>query len=172
MFFLETDRLILVSTPLAVVRTRLKTDSFSAPVPLPESSLTVTFPSAWPGDGLVFFPGIDEAGVEPGDWGGTLIEKSSSTAIGQLGCLGQPDEAGVIEIGYGLNPSARGQGYATEIVGALTDWLLARPDVSLVRADTAVENAASQRVLEKNGFASIGIGHSEDDGALLLWEKR
>ncbi len=172
MFFLETPRLILFPTSLAIARTRLKTDDFTLTVALPGGVREVHFPPEWPGDALQFFPGIDEAGVEPDDWGGTALEKSSNTAIGGISAFGRPDEAGSIEIGYGMNPSACGQGFATEIVGGLTDWLLARPDVRVVRADTAVENVASQRVLEKNGFVSIGVGHSEDDGALFLWEKR
>ncbi|MGC4047903.1 MAG: GNAT family N-acetyltransferase [Armatimonas sp.] len=169
--YLETPRLILFSTPLAVVRTRLVQTDFSASVSLLSGTREIFFPAPWPGDALMFFPGIDEAGVEPDDWSGTLLEKSTNIAIGQLGTMGQPDANGSIEIGYGLNPDAWGKGYATEIVGAFTAWLLQQPNVKTVRADTAVGNLASQRVLQKNGFLICGEGENDEDGKLLCWAK-
>ena len=36
-------------------------------------------------------------------------------------------------------------------------------------AETAVDNLASQRVLEKNGFVRTGVGSNDDDGDLVLW---
>lgn len=169
--YLETPRLILFSTPLAVIRRRLEESDFTEFVELPSGSREISFPPDWPGDAMVFFPALVEAGVEPKDWGGTLLEKSTNAAIGQLGAIGRPDRNGSIEIGYGLTPAARGKGYATEIVGAFTQWLLNKPQVTTVRADTAVGNAASQRVLEKNGFLICGEGENEEDGKLLCWAK-
>ena len=173
MFFLETPRLILVATPLAVVRQRLRHADFSASLALPTGPRAIHFPAHWPGDALVFFAAIDEAGVEPSDedWTGMLIEKASNTAIGQLGAIGQPDANGKIEIGYGLNPEFHRRGYATEMIGALTAWLLEQPSVNVVSANTAVANLASQRVLEKNGFRRVGASFNDEDGPLHCWER-
>ena len=46
--------------------------------------------------------------------------------------------------------------------GAMTQWGLSQPDVARVVADALPENAASVRVLAKNGFAEAGPG--EDEG--------
>lgn len=41
--------------------------------------------------------------------------------IGSAGFKNLPDKDGMVEIGYGLNKVFRGQGYATEAVGKLTE---------------------------------------------------
>jgi [ribosomal protein S5]-alanine N-acetyltransferase len=104
--------------------------------------------------------------------GGVVIERSSLTAIGELGCKSDPDASGAVEIGYGLNPSVWNRGYATEIVSAFTAWLLEQPTVRTVTAETATSNPASARVLEKSGFVRMGTSWNEDDGSLILWQRR
>lgn len=74
-------------------------------------------------------------------------------AIGGIGFKGPPQN-GVVEVGYGLAPSARSNGYATEALRAIVD-LAAALDVVTIRADTDLDNLASQRVLEKAGFRRV-----------------
>ena len=57
-----------------------------------------------------------------------------------------------VEIGYGLNRSAWGNGIMTEAVRAVISWALAERDVYRVWAYVNVENTASQRVLENAGM--------------------
>jgi RimJ/RimL family protein N-acetyltransferase len=80
---------------------------------------------------------------------------ADARAIGGIGFKGQPD-AGCVEIGYGLVPSARGHGYAAEAVIALltvaTDHGLSR-----VIADTTLDNIASQRTLIRAGFRLVNM---------------
>ncbi len=130
---------------------RLGRANFSAELPLGNETETVRFPAEWPGDALVMFPHMAvqlEANPEKELWDGTLVEKATNTAVGQLGCKGKPDENGVADISYGVNPAFQGHGYATEIIGALTAWLLNQPTVSLVTAACLETNTASARVLE------------------------
>lgn len=84
-------------------------------------------------------------------------------AIGGIGLWRQPD-SGCVEVGYGLSPSARGQGYAAEALAALLT-VAAEQGVSRVVADTANDNFASQRTLERAGFRQAGA-----DGDLYLYE--
>jgi [ribosomal protein S5]-alanine N-acetyltransferase len=171
MFYIEAPRLILVSTPLEVIRKRLEHEAFTAVVPLADGPKAVTFPAEWPGDAIVIFPYLIEqleANPKQELWEGTLIERATHTAVGQLGCKGPPDKNGSVEIGYGLSPAFQGHGYATEIVSALASWLLEQPAVSKVTAECLETNAASVRVLQKTGFALVGEKAS-DEGRLLLW---
>src|SRR3954469_24041691 len=55
--------------------------------------------------------------------------------VGDAGTHGPPDEAGDVEIGYGLAESARGRRLSSEFVAALAETLLARPDVRRVVAN-------------------------------------
>jgi RimJ/RimL family protein N-acetyltransferase len=84
-------------------------------------------------------------------------------AIGGIGFKGQPD-AGCIEIGYGLAPSARGHGYAAEAVAAVLA-IAADHGLSRVIADTTSDNIASQRTLVRAGFRLVGT-----DDALHQYE--
>ena len=56
------------------------------------------------------------------------------------------------EIGYGVIPSERGKGYATEAAMMLVDYLFLSKDIVRIQADTTEGNISSQRVLEKVGF--------------------
>ena len=166
---LETPRLLLIAQTLEIIETRLERDRFSLEI---AGVGAVSFTPEFPGDALGRY-------VSMRDWiksggvlapGGVVIERSSRTAIGELGCKGEAVH-GVADIGYGFNQSAWNRGYATEIVTAFADWLLEQPGIDAVTADTAVTNPASGRVLHKAGFAQVGMGFDENDGDLLLWRK-
>lgn len=79
--------------------------------------------------------------------------RSDGLAIGGVGFKGQPAEAAV-EIGYGLVPSARGHGYAAEAVVQLMQ-IAGEAGVTMIRADTELDNIASSRTLERAGFHRV-----------------
>lgn len=93
-------------------------------------------------------------------------------AEGELvGIIGLKTDAGdEVEIGYGIASSRESRGFATGAVAALLPILQAR-DVRLVTAETSVDNLASQRVLERNGFVRCGERTDEEDGALCCWRR-
>ncbi len=85
-------------------------------------------------------------------WGVWLVRlKETGELIGDAGFKGNPDYAGAVDIGYGFLPEHRGRGYATETARALVAWAFAH-GAGRVTAETLRENAASIRVLRKNGF--------------------
>jgi RimJ/RimL family protein N-acetyltransferase len=101
-----------------------------------------------------------EAGVHRPEWGVfTLVRTEDGRAVGGMGFHGAPDEEGRVEIGYDLAESARGNGYATEAVRALSAWALAREEVRAVFATVDRANTASQQVLTRAGFTEV----SEDE---------
>ena len=85
-----------------------------------------------------------------------IILNSSSCSVGGLGLAGLPDNEGTTEIGYALDQKYRGLGIATEAVQALSDWAFQDQGLKLLRAETPVDNAGSQRVLIKNEFKKTG----------------
>jgi len=59
-------------------------------------------------------------------------------------------------LGYCLDDSAWGHGYATEAAHALLQWAFDTLDLNRVQAETDTRNVASARVLEKLGFVRDG----------------
>jgi len=77
-----------------------------------------------------------------------------------------------VEIGYGIAPSKRGNGYATSAVAAMVEAAVLDPSVDALTAETAVQNLASQAVLERNGFARASTRIDVEDGEVIGWARR
>jgi ribosomal-protein-alanine N-acetyltransferase len=60
-------------------------------------------------------------------------------------------------IGYWVDGRRNGRGLATEAVGEIVSYAFGELELHRVEAATLVDNVASQRVLEKNGFDRIGL---------------
>lgn len=85
-------------------------------------------------------------------YGFWVFRDASGADVAHGGLFPSPHAAGCVELGYIVTPSAWGNGYATEITGALLDVAFAILKLDRVVANTGPGNAASRRVLEKNGF--------------------
>jgi RimJ/RimL family protein N-acetyltransferase len=92
----------------------------------------------------------------PGPAPGTFLIGVDGLLVGECGWLSGPDDAGEVEIGYGLAGSARGRGLGTEAVGILAAWVESQPGVRRILADALVGNEASRRLLERLGFRADG----------------
>ena len=98
---------------------------------------------------------------EQRDWyAAWIIEQKDGTPVGDL-CFKGLSEAGIAEVGYGIDEEFQGRGYATEAVRAALGWAFRHPEVAAIEAETDPDNAASQRVLEKCGFLPNGISGEE-----------
>ena len=119
----------------------------------------------YPTEGDLLVAGLITAGQWPsGEWGPLQVRRrDDGLAIGGVGCKGEPDADGRVEIGYGIAESARGNGYATEAVLGLLGWLRDH-DVREVIAECDESNAASIAVLRRCGFVEA----SREDG-LVRW---
>jgi RimJ/RimL family protein N-acetyltransferase len=85
--------------------------------------------------------------------------------IGDCGTHGPPDDAGDVEIGYGLAAPYRGRGYGNELVAAASAWLMSRPGVRRVVArEVLADNMPSRRALERAGFVL-----EREEGALVWY---
>lgn len=84
-----------------------------------------------------------------------LVPGTHGRVIGTAGFFGPPDASGKVTIGYGMVEPEWGKGYATAAVARLVAICRAHGGVTVINADTDVDNIASQRVLEKNGFRRV-----------------
>ncbi len=82
------------------------------------------------------------------------LKDSPGTVVGDLSFKGLAD--GMVEIGYGLWEGCCGSGYMTEAVKAVCEWALQQDGVTRGEAETAPDNLASQKVLERAGFVPAG----------------
>ena len=67
-------------------------------------------------------------------------------------------------VGYRLLERYWNRGIATQTVAIMIEYLYTRTDIGIITASTMIENKASARVLEKNGFVKTVSGVPEDWG--------
>ncbi|MDO9381132.1 MAG: GNAT family N-acetyltransferase [Nocardioidaceae bacterium] len=155
---LRTERLILHPVDVG------EAERIAARRPAPGDAWAEDFPFEGDVMGVTMFLRATAAHGDQGPFGHyAIVRTADGRAVGGAGFKGRP-QAGSVEIGYGLAPSARGHGYAAEAVRALLD-LAREHGVARVVADTDRGNLASQRTLAAAGFARLGT-----DGDLLLYE--
>jgi len=95
------------------------------------------------------------------DW--EIILKSENLSIGGMGFAGEPNDKGEAEIGYMIEESHQGNGFATEALKLMSDWALRQDRVTSVVVHTYESNLPSVRILEKCGFSQF---NKADDGLL------
>ena len=160
---LRTARLDLIAATPEHLRVELE-----SPTLLGEA-LGAAIPADWPPgvydrDAMEFFRNrMLELGERSHGWfSWYAIRREEAGAprmlVGAVGYLGPPSDDGSVEIGYSIASEARGQGYATEIIGALVGRALLDPAVRRVLAEAHESNTPSVRALERHGFTRVGPG--------------
>jgi len=84
--------------------------------------------------------------------------------------LVKPPAGSAIEIGYGIAVNRRARGFASAGVAAILAWARQDERVAVVKAECGIDNPASQKVLERNGFAQVGQRIDPEDGPVICWE--
>lgn len=102
---------------------------------------------------------------DPGPFGNYEIRRrEDGQVIGGVGFHGPVDGNGSVTIGYGLIPSARGNGYASEALRGLLLFARSR-GVIRVKGDADHDNIASQHVMTAAGMRPAG-----QDGRVKYFE--
>jgi len=96
----------------------------------------------------------------------TIILKSENRMVGDICFVGEPDERGAVEVGYGTYEAFQNRGIMSEALGGLIIWARRQPGVKVIIASTEKTNIASSAVLQKNGF--IRCGESDN---LVQWSR-
>lgn len=89
-----------------------------------------------------------------------LIRKEDRVVVGSADFKDVPNENGEVEIGYGLGKEFEHNGYMTESIKAMCEWVLKQSDITSVIAETDLDGLASQRVLERCGFKQYKAGET------------
>ncbi|OLT30030.1 hypothetical protein BJF79_39880 [Actinomadura sp. CNU-125] len=95
------------------------------------------------------------------------ITGEDGALIGTIGLFRVEWAQGTCEVGYGMRPSARGKGYATEALRLVSDWALRDCGLYRVELRALTSNAPSIRVAEKARFWREGRargGERDADG--------
>jgi RimJ/RimL family protein N-acetyltransferase len=102
---------------------------------------------------------------------GVVWDPESGVAVGRAGFHGPPDEAGMVEVGYAIDPACRRRGYARAALAALLDRAAREPAVSTVRASVRADNTASLATIAPFGFVRVGEQWDDEDGLETVYER-
>ncbi len=97
------------------------------------------------------------------------LRSSPGTVVGDF-CFKGLNPDGTVEIGYGLRDGFCGNGYMTEALKEITGWALSQPGVTGIEAETAPDNAPSQKVLASCGFVPTGV--TGEEGPRFVYVKQ
>jgi RimJ/RimL family protein N-acetyltransferase len=101
---------------------------------------------------------------------GVIWDEHEQLAVGRAGYHGPPDDAGMVEIGYSVDPGYRRRGYARAALEALLQRAALEPEVRVVRVSISPDNTASYALASQYGFAKTGEQWDEEDGLEIIYE--
>ena len=98
------------------------------------------------------------------------VDEESGLVIGHAGYHGPPDETGMVEVGYSVDPRYRRRGHACAMLAELLRRAEVEPGVRTVRASISPDNVASLATVARFGFDQVGEQWDEEDGLELVFE--
>ncbi len=101
---------------------------------------------------------------------GIVWDEDLEVAVGAGGFHGSPDDDGMVEVGYSIDPAYRRRGYARAVLQLLLDRAAAHPDVRVLRATISPENEASLNLIAQFPFERNGEQWDEEDGLEWIFE--
>lgn len=101
---------------------------------------------------------------------GVMWDEQRHLAVGRAGYHGPPDAAGMVEIGYAVDPAFRRRGYARAALEALLHRATDEPQVRTVRVTIGPDNLASYELASQYGFIEVGQQWDNEDGLEIIYE--
>ena len=101
---------------------------------------------------------------------GVLWDDHAQVAVGQSGFHGAPDEAGMVEVGYAVDPAHRRRGYARAALEQAIARARTEPSVHVLRATISPDNDASLALIAQYPFVRNGEQWDDEDGLELIFE--
>jgi ribosomal-protein-alanine N-acetyltransferase len=163
-----TERLELVPLPPGLLESIARGDASAA-----AHRLDATVPEGWT-DTIPAQGRLEQLATDPSEepWlVRAIVLRAPRRVVGNVGFHGPPDDKGRVEIGYGIIPLQRRQGYAREAIAGLTDWAFATGEARVCVASVSPRNAASLALVRSLGFQQVGEQIDERDGLELAFER-
>ena len=164
---MKSDRISLINCDERLLKIILKGDEYLA------EELGIKIPIQWSEFGKEIFKyTLNKIKERPSEfkWYSYLpIENKTKTLLGSCGYKGEPDNNGLVEIGYEVAKNYRNKGYATEISKLLVENAFTYKKVKKIEAHTLAERNASVRVLEKCKFRFVKEYYDKEDGLIWKW---
>jgi RimJ/RimL family protein N-acetyltransferase len=108
---------------------------------------------------------------ERAEWiASAVISVPDGEVVGVAGFHGPPDDNGMVEVSYSVDPRFRRRGYAKAMLGALIERATSDPRVAIARASISPDNQASLATIAGFGFTKVGEQWDDEDGLELLFE--
>lgn len=101
---------------------------------------------------------------------GVIWDVEEKTVVGRAGYHGPPDEHGMVEIGYAVDPAYRRRGYARAALELLLQRAADEPAVTTVRVTITPDNTASSSLTAQYGFIAVGEQWDDEDGLEIIYE--
>ncbi|MFI1912198.1 GNAT family N-acetyltransferase [Nocardia sp. NPDC020380] len=101
---------------------------------------------------------------------GAIWDEQRDLVVGRAGYHGPPDAAGMVEIGYAVEPEHRRKGYARAALESLLRRAAREPEVRTVRVTISPDNLASYGLVSQYGFVEVGEQMDEEDGLEIIYE--
>lgn len=98
------------------------------------------------------------------------VLRSTQEVIGSSSFHGAPDDAGMIEIGLGVEVAHQRQGFGREILQGMWGWVVTEPGVKVLRYTVSPTNTASIALVNSFGFDYVGEQEDEEDGPESIYE--
>ena len=99
------------------------------------------------------------------------VDEETGDLVGHVGFHGPPDERGMVEVAYSVDPALRRRGYATAMLASALRWAQDAPGVRVVRASISPDNEGSLATIRRFGFERVGEQWDDEDGLELLFER-
>ncbi|MGV6938708.1 GNAT family N-acetyltransferase [Paenibacillus sp. CMM36] len=151
MYELQTNRLLLKTLDLNLIEAAARRDIGAI------EALGYKTSDEWPGP--------DKNNGTRGFDSWIIVDKDNQEIVGGIDFLGDPDQNGMIEIGFATNESHRRKGYCYEVAQKIIEWSLNHEEVQIITARCVPDNISSKNLLLKLGFQ---ICHKDEE--LLYWK--
>ena len=129
--------------------------------------------SCWPRSGCGGSAGIRSPVIRPARTGsrGRLVDAETGLVVGHGGFHGPPDDDGMVEVAYSVDPAFRRRGYAKAILPRCCERADADPAVRAVRASIRPDNAGSLATIAGFGFRKVGEQWDPEDGLEFVFQR-
>jgi [ribosomal protein S5]-alanine N-acetyltransferase len=101
---------------------------------------------------------------------GVLVDDETGAVVGGAGFHAAPDENGMVEAGYGVDPDHRRRGYARAALLLMIDRARSDPSVRVFRVTVSPDNTASLGLVAQLPFVEVGEQWDDEDGLETIFE--